>query len=192
MNEPTHHHDALIPDAAETSDAETRDPVCGMKVKAGTPHVLTHDGEQFAFCSARCLENFRAEPATFTGKAKVEPSASTPPVAPGAVYTCPMHPELHESRPGDCPKCGMALELASPPAATRAEWTCPMHPVIVRDAPGSCPSCGMALEPRTAAADVDDSAELVDELQLGISRGQCAAPAGSKDMSGQPLIKEMN
>jgi Heavy metal binding domain len=24
-------------------------------------------------------------------------------------YTCPMHREVHESRPGRCPKCGMAL-----------------------------------------------------------------------------------
>ncbi len=57
MNEQTHHHDASTPDAAEASEAETRDPVCGMKVKAGSPHVFTHDGEQYAFCSARCLEN---------------------------------------------------------------------------------------------------------------------------------------
>ena len=162
MNEHTHHHVASTPDKANAFEAEIRDPVCGMKVKAGSPHAFTHDGEQYAFCSARCLENFRTEPAKFTGKAKVEPSASTPPVALGVVYTCPMHPEFRESRSGGCPKCGMALELASPPAATRAEWTCPMHPEIVRDAPGSCPICGMALEPRTAVADVEDSAELVD------------------------------
>ncbi len=28
-----------------------------------------------------------------------------------AEYTCPMHPEILESSPGSCPKCGMALEL---------------------------------------------------------------------------------
>ncbi|GJM04418.1 MAG: copper-translocating P-type ATPase [marine bacterium B5-7] len=28
----------------------------------------------------------------------------------GAVYTCPMHPEIQQGHPGDCPKCGMALE----------------------------------------------------------------------------------
>ena len=27
-----------------------------------------------------------------------------------AVYTCPMHPEVRQSGPGDCPACGMALE----------------------------------------------------------------------------------
>src|SRR5256886_3035452 len=65
------------------------------------------------------------------------------------MYTCPMHPEVRQSQPGSCPKCGMALEpLAITPAATKTEWTCPMHPEVVRDAPGSCPICGMALEPR--------------------------------------------
>jgi len=27
-----------------------------------------------------------------------------------AIYTCPMHPEVQQDHPGDCPKCGMALE----------------------------------------------------------------------------------
>ena len=26
------------------------------------------------------------------------------------IYTCPMHPEVQQDHPGDCPKCGMALE----------------------------------------------------------------------------------
>ena len=26
------------------------------------------------------------------------------------IYTCPMHPEIEQDHPGDCPKCGMALE----------------------------------------------------------------------------------
>jgi Cu+-exporting ATPase len=31
--------------------------------------------------------------------------------APGkTIYTCPMHPEVQRDHPGDCPKCGMALE----------------------------------------------------------------------------------
>jgi Cu+-exporting ATPase len=78
-------------------------------------------------------------------------------------FTCPMHPEIRQAGPGNCPKCGMALEPVAPvAAATRTEWICPMHPEIVRDAPGSCPKCGMALEPRTAAAGEEENAELVD------------------------------
>jgi len=30
--------------------------------------------------------------------------------APGVIYTCPMHPEVEQDHPGECPKCGMALE----------------------------------------------------------------------------------
>lgn len=31
----------------------------------------------------------------------------------GAVYTCPMHPEVRQTEPGSCPICGMGLELES-------------------------------------------------------------------------------
>ncbi len=79
------------------------------------------------------------------------------------MFTCPMHPEIRESQPGACPKCGMALEPVAPSApATKTEWTCPMHPEIVRDVPGSCPICGMALEPRTIAAEEEENPELID------------------------------
>ncbi|PJC03428.1 MAG: copper-translocating P-type ATPase [Gallionellales bacterium CG_4_9_14_0_8_um_filter_55_61] len=76
------------------------------------------------------------------------------------MYTCPMHPEIRQSAPGSCPKCGMALEPETPLMPGAVEYTCPMHPEIVRAAPGSCPKCGMALEPRNAAA--EDHAELDD------------------------------
>nr|WP_295741137.1 copper-translocating P-type ATPase [uncultured Acidocella sp.] len=78
----------------------------------------------------------------------------------GAIYTCPMHPEVESPSPGACPKCGMTLELRTP-AAKRTEWTCPMHPEIVRSAPGACPKCGMALEPREVGVGADEeNAEL--------------------------------
>ena len=73
-----------------------------------------------------------------------------------------MDPEVRQQGPGDCPKCGMALEpvVAALPA-TKTEYTCPMHPQIVRDAPGSCPICGMALEPRTVSVEEEKNPELV-------------------------------
>ncbi len=44
--------------------------------------------------------------------------AATPPdaseVPSGTIYTCPMHPEIRQPQPGNCPKCGMALEPAMP------------------------------------------------------------------------------
>ena len=68
-------------------------------------------------------------------------------------YTCPMHPDFHSAVPGNCPKCGMALERATITApAIRTQYTCPMHSQIARNEPGNCPICGMALEPVTVAA----------------------------------------
>jgi Cu+-exporting ATPase len=92
------------------------------------------------------------------------PAKSVPAAAPKALqneYICPMDPEVHQEGPGDCPKCGMALEpaVAALPA-TKTEYTCPMHPEIVRDAPGDCPICGMALEPRTVDLAEEKNPEL--------------------------------
>lgn len=85
------------------------------------------------------------------------------PGVPSAYYTCPMDPEIRESKPGSCPKCGMALEPVAPPAPlTRTEWTCPMHPEVVQDSPGTCPKCGMALEPRTVTVEEEENPELRD------------------------------
>jgi Cu+-exporting ATPase len=88
------------------------------------------------------------------------------PAATGAnqtAYVCPMDPDVRQPAPGDCPRCGMALEPEMPAAAaTRIEWTCPMHPEVVRSEPGSCPICGMALEPRNVTADEPVNHELAD------------------------------
>jgi Cu+-exporting ATPase len=65
---------------------------------------------------------------------------------PEATYICPMCEGVEQKGPGDCPKCGMALEPAKP-VKRKTQWTCPMHPEVVRDEPGDCPKCGMALEP---------------------------------------------
>jgi len=93
------------------------------------------------------------------GSAAVAP-AKVP--VPGAVYTCPMHPEVRNDGPGTCPKCGMALEPVAPAPTTRTVYTCPMHPEIRRDEPGSCPICGMALEPVQATVETGPSAEYLD------------------------------
>ena len=68
-----------------------------------------------------------------------------------AKYFCPMCEGVESDRPGDCPKCGMALERNPAwvaPVTGKAIYTCPMHPQIERDQPGACPICGMALEPK--------------------------------------------
>ncbi|WP_332677850.1 heavy metal translocating P-type ATPase [Brevundimonas sp.] len=83
------------------------DPVCGMTVDpAATPHHASHGGAAFHFCSAGCRAKFVADPDRYLRAGGAEPE----PAAPGAVYTCPMHPEVRQVGPGACPKCGMALE----------------------------------------------------------------------------------
>jgi P-type Cu+ transporter len=80
----------------------------------------------------------------------------------GPLYICPMHPEVQQAGPGDCPKCGMALELVSLPEFTqKTEYVCPMHLEVISDAPDDCPKCGMALEPRTISRE-EDNKELND------------------------------
>ncbi len=76
------------------------------------------------------------------------------------LYSCPMHPEIQQDLPGDCPRCGMTLELIDGPAVSvQQEYVCPMHSEIIRDQPGDCPICGMALEARDTESE-QDSAEL--------------------------------
>jgi P-type Cu+ transporter len=80
-------------------------------------------------------------------------------------YTCPMHPEVRMESPGNCPKCGMTLELMETKDGKafemRAEYICPMHPEIIRSEPGFCPKCGMVLEPREVSGEEEENQELI-------------------------------
>jgi Cu+-exporting ATPase len=83
------------------------DPVCGMKVNpAISKHRFEHAGRTFHFCSARCREKFIAAPASYL----TPPTKAASPVQKGTIYTCPMHPQIRQDGPGNCPICGMALE----------------------------------------------------------------------------------
>ncbi|MBX3482904.1 heavy metal translocating P-type ATPase [Phenylobacterium sp.] len=101
--------------AAHGTEPETsgvKDPVCGMTVDpAATPHHAEHDGQMFHFCSGRCREKFVADPDRYLHHAPGTGPATAP---AGAVWTCPMHPEIRQPGPGTCPICGMALEPAEP------------------------------------------------------------------------------
>ena len=149
------------------------DPVCGMSVNPEkAAGASEYKGQTYYFCSPHCLQKFRENPEGFLKKS-TEPQTSQlvgiqretrPVAAPVAqAYTCPMHPEVLQDKPGSCPKCGMALEPVTVTAPQqKIEYTCPMHPEIVRDAPGNCPICGMALEPRTVTLADEENHELKD------------------------------
>ena len=85
---------------------EASDPVCGMTVtRASARHVAKHAGQRLYFCSGHCQERFEADPEQYLDGLTVPEAMPT-----GTLYTCPMHPEVVQEGPGDCPDCGMALE----------------------------------------------------------------------------------
>jgi Cu+-exporting ATPase len=159
------------------------DPVCGMDVPEESVYRFQFEGVEYLFCSEHCENKFATDPQSYLQNQAGGDKTSTEAehtacchgshdeakgkergVVPtsGALYFCPMCPGVEQDHPGNCPKCGMALEASGEPvAATRTEYTCPMHPEIVQDHPGSCPKCGMALEPRTIAVE-EHNEELID------------------------------
>jgi P-type Cu+ transporter len=106
-----HHagHGCCHKPASNSGATQVKDPVCGMDVDPEkTAHSAKHEGQTYYFCSAKCLGKFEATPEQYT-----HPQNDTPkgPAAPeGTIYTCPMHPEIRQDKPGSCPICGMALE----------------------------------------------------------------------------------
>ena len=92
------------------------DPVCEMEIEddeaAGN---AIYKGEKYFFCSESCKGKFTANPAAFLDK-KQSSGGEKKTVKSGAIFTCPMHPEVRQEGPGSCPKCGMALEPLNPSA----------------------------------------------------------------------------
>jgi len=85
-----------------------KDPVCGMSVEPEEAAGKTeHKGETYYFCSEKCLQKFEKEPTAYPDKKKSEKKAAK---NDQRLYTCPMHPEVEQVGPGDCPECGMDLE----------------------------------------------------------------------------------
>ena len=123
------HHDHQRKDGTTV-----KDPVCGMNVDPLTAiHRHEHGGQPYFFCSRRCLEKFRADPAAYL--------VQNPPAVPS---------DAHDHH-----------QLLHPAKGTRI-YTCPMHPEIVKEEPGACPICGMALESQTVTAEEETNPELVD------------------------------
>lgn len=106
-----HHHHGNHPPAETASPKDLKDPVCGMTVTEQSEHKLTHEGRPYYFCSAKCQGKFAANPMQYLVSTAPEDTAPEP---AGTIYTCPMHPEVQQDHPGNCPKCGMSLEAVIP------------------------------------------------------------------------------
>jgi len=118
-----------------SSQIKATDPVCGMTIDPDGSRRSEHEGKSYFFCSTRCQVKFDADPiGILTAQAERNATLNRPAVEesssccsgmhggsmtraddratdPEAIYTCPMHPEIEQVGPGDCPICGMDLEL---------------------------------------------------------------------------------
>ncbi len=112
--EPSHEVDRAVP---LNEIVTATDPGCGMTVAPRTAkHRHRFDGQTYYFCSGSCREAFAATPAKYLRPEQPSVHADAP---AGAIYTCPMHPEIRQEGPGICPICGMALEPETVTAAGR-------------------------------------------------------------------------
>jgi len=99
------------------------DPICSMTVDEASALRAERDGQTFYFCSDHCRQRFLSTPATAKHEEKPQRKA---------IYTCPMHPEVQQNHPGDCPKCGMALEPKMVAAGTADEENTELRRMTMR------------------------------------------------------------
>ena len=99
------------------------DPICGMTVDEAYALRAERGGQTFYFCSDHCRQKFLSTPATAKHEEKPQRKA---------IYTCPMHPEVQQDYPGDCPKCGMALEPKTVAAGTGGEENTELRRMTMR------------------------------------------------------------
>jgi len=109
------HEQRTAGEDARDRPTTVRDPVCGMDVEPGQAAGgrAEYEGTTYWFCNPGCREKFAADPAHYVAPPPTALPAATPsagPLADTRIYTCPMHPEVRRVGPGNCPKCGMALE----------------------------------------------------------------------------------
>lgn len=118
-----HHHEEKAGNNALT------DPVCDMAVTDTSKFFEKIENKTFYFCSEKCHSKFKSDPDFYITKAEKTATVKEPDkkinsdlnetsqpvnVNTSTIYTCPMHPEIRQNHPGNCPICGMTLEPLLP------------------------------------------------------------------------------
>ena len=89
-------------------------------------------------------------------------------------YSCPMHPEVVSPKPGSCPKCGMALTVASDDKGANAHAGCGAPEQAAPEQPhGCCP------KPNSTKLTLPPGHPPIDTPQAHAGCGAAAEPASS-------------
>lgn len=112
--ENSHDHKKQSADGRHEHDKSlVTDPVCGMRIDPTTTKggSSRFNESSYYFCNPKCKLKFDVNPASYLNKElAASTNSSTGSGLMNAVYTCPMHPDVRQKGPGNCPICGMALE----------------------------------------------------------------------------------
>ena len=140
-NENNHHeHGHDHPHYEHSSDENSlKDPVCGMTVTSQSKHSYSLKNIAYYFCSNGCKEKFIGAPSKYLDGGLKD--SESPASVAGTIYTCPMHPQIRQNQPGNCPICGMSLEPLLPELEEeenpelvdfqrRFWWTLPLTTVV--------------------------------------------------------------
>ncbi|MCC6707507.1 MAG: heavy metal translocating P-type ATPase [Gammaproteobacteria bacterium] len=155
------------------SEPSWRDPVCGMTVRATSPHEFEHQGTLYHFCCAGCRGKFAADPARYLAPPTI--AQDKDPVCGMTVREDAPHHHSHHGQSYRFCSAGCKTKFAADPerylqpqtatleaAPPGSIYTCPMHPEVRQDHAGTCPLCGMALEAEMPSLDEGDNPELTD------------------------------
>ncbi|MFD2146089.1 multicopper oxidase domain-containing protein [Mucilaginibacter antarcticus] len=97
-------------------------------------------------------------------------------------YTCVMHPEIHATKPGNCPKCGMKLVKEKPKATAKKAAVMPAKaPGKKADDVGGMKMDGMKMDQKKSPA------EKPDGMQMPKNAGKKADDMGGMKMDGMKM-----